>query len=100
MKDTARRIARISNECRLPIDADAYVDSFKPHLMDLVLSWANGASFASICKGNDFFEGTIIRSLRLLEELLRQMTNAARTIGNSSLEAKFNEGEHLLPIEC
>ncbi|KAL7056037.1 hypothetical protein AAHC03_020960 [Spirometra sp. Aus1] len=60
--------------------------------MDLVVSWANGASFASICTATDLFEGTIIRSLRLLEELLRQMTNAARTIGNAGLEAKFSEG--------
>uniref|UniRef100_A0A5K3FPS9 Helicase C-terminal domain-containing protein n=1 Tax=Mesocestoides corti TaxID=53468 RepID=A0A5K3FPS9_MESCO len=91
LQDTARRIARVSNECHLPLDPDVYVDSFKPHLMDLVLSWANGASFSSICAGTDLFEGTIIRCLRLLEELLRQMTNAARTIGNSALEAKFNE---------
>lgn len=60
--------------------------------MDLVLSWAHGASFASICAGTDLFEGTIIRSLRLLEELLRQMINAARTIGNSDLERKFATG--------
>ncbi|BHF76511.1 Exosome RNA helicase MTR4 [Sparganum proliferum] len=91
LQDTARRIARISNECHLPVDTETYVDSFKPHLMDLVVSWANGASFASICTATDLFEGTIIRSLRLLEELLRQMTNAARTIGNAGLEAKFSE---------
>lgn len=64
--------------------------------MDLVLSWAHGATFASVCAGTDLFEGTIIRCLRLLEELLRQMINAARTIGNAALEAKFNEGMHSL----
>lgn len=78
------------------MNADVYVDSFKPHLMDLVVAWTSGVSFASICAGTDLFEGTIIRSLRLLEELLRQMTNVARTIGNAVLEAKFIEGECVL----
>ncbi|CAL8075871.1 unnamed protein product [Calicophoron daubneyi] len=91
LQDTARRIARISNECRLPVDEDSYVDSFKPHLMDLVDAWTRGASFAKICSTTDLFEGTIIRTLRLLEELLRQMANAARTIGSATLEAKFTE---------
>ncbi|CUT99436.1 superkiller viralicidic activity 2 2 [Echinococcus multilocularis] len=91
LQDIARRVARISRECHLPVDPDSYVDSFKPYLMDLVLSWAHGATFASVCAGTDLFEGTIIRCLRLLEELLRQMTNAARTIGNAVLEAKFSE---------
>ncbi|KAF5399384.1 Superkiller viralicidic activity 2 [Paragonimus heterotremus] len=91
LQDTARRIARISNECRLKVDEDAYVDSFKPHLMDLVDAWTRGASFAKICSMTDLFEGTIIRTLRLLEELLRQMANAARTIGSATLETKFSE---------
>ncbi|CAH8637287.1 unnamed protein product [Schistosoma bovis] len=91
LQDTARRIARISNECRLPVDEDNYVDSFKPHLMDLVDAWTRGASFASVCSMTDLFEGTIIRTLRLLEELLRQMANAARTIGSNVLEKKFVE---------
>ncbi|VDP70964.1 unnamed protein product [Echinostoma caproni] len=91
LQDTARRIARISNECRLKVDEDSYVDSFKPHMMDVVYSWTRGASFAQICSMTDLFEGTIIRTLRMLEELLRQMANAARTIGNATLEAKFNE---------
>ncbi|KAA0194557.1 Superkiller viralicidic activity 2 2 [Fasciolopsis buskii] len=93
LQDTARRIARISNECRLKVDEDSYVDSFKPHMMDVVYSWTRGASFAQVCAMTDLFEGTIIRTLRMLEELLRQMANAARTIGSASLEVKFNEGQ-------
>ncbi|VEL40558.1 unnamed protein product [Protopolystoma xenopodis] len=92
MQITARRVARISSECRLHIKEEAYVNSFKPHLMDLVVAWAEGANFSSICQNTALFEGTIIRSLRLLEELLRQMANAARSIDNAILEAKFTDG--------
>lgn len=76
----------------MPVDPDAFVESFKPYGMDIVLKWAQGVDFASLCSKTDLFEGAIIRSIRLLEELLRQMVNAARTIGNNSLIAKFTEG--------
>ena len=35
---------------------------------------------------------SIIRALRRLDELLRQLAQAARSIGNAELESKFNEG--------
>lgn len=36
--------------------------------------------------------GSIIRCMRRLEELLRQMVQAAKAIGNTELENKFSEG--------
>lgn len=96
MHNLARRIAKISTECKLDVDEQAYVDKFKPYLMDVVLSWCKGASFLSLCKMTDIFEGSIIRCMRRLEELLRQMCQAAKTIGNTELENKFAEGIRLL----
>lgn len=43
----------------------------------------------------DVFEGSIIRCIRRLEEILRQMCQAAKTIGNTELENKFAEGKGL-----
>ena len=40
----------------------------------------------------DVFEGSIIRCIRRLEEVLRQMCQAAKTIGNTELENKFSQG--------
>lgn len=96
MHNLARRIAKISTECKLDLDEQAYVEKFKPFLMDVVLSWCKGASFLSLCKMTDIFEGSIIRCMRRLEELLRQMCQAAKTIGNTELENKFAEGIRLL----
>lgn len=36
--------------------------------------------------------------MRRLEEVLRQMCSAAKAIGNTELENKFAEGEHLEPL--
>ncbi|XP_069780461.1 exosome RNA helicase MTR4 isoform X2 [Narcine bancroftii] len=92
MQECARRIAKVSAEAKLEVDEDMYLDSFRPHLMDVVFTWANGSTFSQICKMTEVFEGSIIRCMRRLEELLRQMCQAAKAIGNTELENKFAEG--------
>jgi ATP-dependent RNA helicase DOB1 len=52
MQEFARRIAKVSKESKLAIDEDVYVASFKVELMDAVVQWCRGASFADICKVN------------------------------------------------
>lgn len=92
LQETARRIARITVECKWTLDEEAYVASFKVGLMEVVWAWSKGAKFIQICKMTSVFEGSIIRCMKRLEELLRQMCQAARSIGNSTLESKFSEG--------
>ncbi|KAH3850420.1 hypothetical protein DPMN_092831 [Dreissena polymorpha] len=96
LQDTARRIARVSKEAKLEIDEENYVGSFKAQMMDVVHAWCNGCSFLEICKMTDIFEGSIIRCMRRLEETLRQMVQAAKAIGNTELENKFNEAIRLM----
>jgi ATP-dependent RNA helicase DOB1 len=105
----------VTKEAKLEIDEDKYVEQFKPYLMDVTLAWCKGATFAQICKMTDIFEGiialsflflqhkyficflgSIIRCMRRLEEALRQCVQAAKTIGNAELEAKFAEGIRLI----
>ncbi|RCH89725.1 ATP-dependent RNA helicase mtr4, partial [Rhizopus stolonifer] len=92
MQETARRIAKVSNECKMNLEEQAYLEKFKPELMDVVFAWCQGAKFHQICKMTDVYEGSLIRIFRRLEELLRQMCAAAKSIGNSELENKFSEG--------
>lgn len=40
-------------------------------------------------KKTDIYEGSLIRAFRLLVEVLRQMVQAAKAIGNTELENKF-----------
>lgn len=39
----------------------------------------------------DVYEGSLIRIFRRLEELIRQIAQAAKVIGNEDLEKKFGE---------
>ena len=92
MQEAARRIAKTSIECKLDLNEEEYVQQFRPELMDAVYAWCKGAKFAKICKMTEVYEGSIIRCMRRLEELLRQMSQAAKSIGNVELEGKFNDG--------
>lgn len=38
----------------------------------------------------DVYEGSLIRVFRRLEELIRQMAQAAKVMGNEDLEKKFD----------
>ncbi|KAL8871178.1 MAG: hypothetical protein Q9174_002936 [Haloplaca sp. 1 TL-2023] len=87
----ARMIAKVSQESKLPVNEDEYLQSFKYQLMEVVFSWAHGTSFAEICKMTDVYEGSLIRLFRRLEELLRQMAQAGKVMGSVELEKKFED---------
>jgi ATP-dependent RNA helicase DOB1 len=44
----------------------------------------------------DQFEGNLIRVFRRLQELIRQMTQAAKVIGNVELQQKFEKTSEML----
>jgi len=96
LQETARRIAKVSNESGIAIVEDEYVQSFKIEMMEVVLQWCKGAKFSEICKLTDVFEGSVIRCFRRLQELLRQMGMAAGAIGNTELEEKFAKSLEML----
>jgi len=96
MQELARRIAKVSQESKLPLVEDEYVQSFKVELMDAVVQWCRGASFSDTCKLTDQFEGNLIRVFKRLGELLRQMMQAAKVIGNSELQEKFQKASVML----
>ncbi|GMM50196.1 ATP-dependent RNA helicase [Starmerella bacillaris] len=92
----AKQIARVCNECNLPVVEAEYLEQFKPELMDVVFQWSRGATFAQLCKMTDVFEGSLIRIFRRLEELLRQMSSAASSMGNEELAQKMDKGLELI----
>ncbi|KAI9714408.1 MAG: ATP-dependent RNA helicase mtr4 [Bogoriella megaspora] len=103
----ARRVFKVSQESKLNLNEEQYIGTFKQGLMEVVYSWCQGSSFAQIwyvvsnlsfcdipngssSKMTDVFEGNIIRLFRRLEELIRQMAQAAKVMGSQELEKKFD----------
>lgn len=96
LQDTARRLCKVYVECKLPVDEEEYVQGFRTEMMAIAFAWAKGATFLEISKMSDIFEGSIIRVMRRLEELMRQLCTAAKAIGNTELEVKFASGITLI----
>lgn len=95
VQNMAKQIAKMSRESRIEIVENDYVQSFKPELMEVVFQWVKGATFAQICKLTDVYEGSLIRMFKRLEELIRQMAQAAKTIGNDALVLKMEKAREL-----
>ncbi|GMM28643.1 ATP-dependent RNA helicase [Martiniozyma asiatica (nom. inval.)] len=96
LTEMARKVAKISKECKLEIVEKDYVESFRGELMTVVYSWCKGATFTQICQMTDVYEGSLVRTFRRLEELLKQIVDAAKTIGNTALAEKMTECESLI----
>ena len=54
--ETARRVGKVAEECKIPIDVEDYVGSFRPDLMDVMAAWYRGAKFADVLKMTEIFE--------------------------------------------
>ncbi|CAI9769269.1 unnamed protein product [Fraxinus pennsylvanica] len=87
----ARRVAKVQLECKVQIDVENFVSSFRCDIMQAVYDWAKGSKFSTIMEGTQVFEGSLIRAIRRLEEVLQQLIQAAKSIGETELETKFEE---------
>jgi len=97
LKQAARHVATVQVECKLEgIEVEEYVESFSTTLCTITYDWCMGKSFPEVTAKTDMFEGSIIRLLRRLEELMRELSAAAGAIGNSELQNKFEAGRKLL----
>ncbi|KAL2939497.1 DExH-box ATP-dependent RNA helicase DExH9 [Bienertia sinuspersici] len=85
LQDTARRVAKVQ------VDVDDFVSSFRPDIMEAVYAWAKGSKFYEIMEITPVFEGSLIRAIRRLEEVLQQLILAAKSIGETELESKFED---------
>ncbi|KAK9287030.1 hypothetical protein L1049_015438 [Liquidambar formosana] len=91
LQDTARRVAKVQLECKVQIDVESFVSSFRPDIMEAVYAWAKGSKFYEIMEITQVFEGSLIRAIRRLEEVLQQLIQAAKSIGETELESKFED---------
>ncbi|KAF5801945.1 putative RNA helicase [Helianthus annuus] len=48
LQDTARRVAKVRLECKVEIDVEDFVSSFRLDIMEAVYSWAKRSKFYEI----------------------------------------------------
>lgn len=92
----AKTIARISRESKMEVSDEQVVGSLKWQLLETVLAWAKGRPFSEVCKMTSVYEGSLVRIIRRLEELLRQMAEAGKVMGSDMLQKKFETALSLI----
>ena len=96
LQQTARTLAGVLSGAGIETDEAEFVARFDGGLMSVVYAWANGATFEALTQMCDLFEGSLIRVIRRLSELLDELQSAAKAIGNDELYKKFDDGAKMI----
>lgn len=85
-----KKVATILVECKVDINEEEFINSFNPELMEVTYKWCKGKKFEEVCKLTEVYEGTIIRCLRRVEELLKQISLVSKTqLENLEMHSKI-----------
>ena len=91
-KELAFAAGEIQMAHGIPIAADEFVETtLRFGLSEVVYEWARGTQFADICNFTDVQEGSVVRTIVRLDEMCRDVRNAARIMGDSALFTKMEE---------
>jgi ATP-dependent RNA helicase DOB1 len=76
----AQEISTVMIECKVPNhDPESYVAKLRPELVHPVLLWLEGKPFKDVMQATELFEGSVVRVVRRLEELIRELILAAKS---------------------
>ncbi|KAK6327315.1 hypothetical protein J4Q44_G00029600 [Coregonus suidteri] len=87
----AQRIGELQRDCGITQTAEEFVAQFKFGLIEVVYCWARGMPFAEIAQLTDVQEGTVVRCIQRLDEVLKEVRQAARIVGDSVLGSKMEK---------
>ena len=68
---------------------DDYINSFHSELMKPIYEWVNGIDFIEINKMTTLYEGNLIRIIKNLRDVLKQLMDSSKAIGNDQLSKKL-----------
>lgn len=87
----AQRIGELQRDCGIAQTVEDFVSQFKFGLTEVVYCWARGMPFAEIAELTDVQEGTIVRCIQRLDEVLKEVRQSARIVGDSVLGSKMEK---------
>lgn len=87
----AEQIGRLQKQVGMRVPLEEYKETFHFGLMEVVFEWARGMPFSEITNLTDVEEGIVVRCIQRLYELLRDVRNGARIIGECTLQKKMEE---------
>jgi ATP-dependent RNA helicase DOB1 len=96
LRETAERVRDMYRNCRMEDMGEDVVEAIKPALVELGYRWTEGATFAEVKQLTPIFEGSIVRCLRRVDELLQELTLAAAAMRSEQLVQKFTKCSTLI----
>lgn len=75
-------------------DEESLMQKLNPNMFQIIQSWYEGRSFLEITKQSDMYEGSIIRNIKRLYELLKQLIECSSLLGNKEIREKLIEGSN------
>ncbi|KAH9267469.1 hypothetical protein BASA84_000645 [Batrachochytrium salamandrivorans] len=94
--DIAIKIAEVQHGCGLDVRKDDALAGLKFGLVEVVYEWARGLPFKHITDLTDVLEGSIVRCIVRLSETCREVSGAARLLGDAGLYRKMEEAAELI----
>lgn len=90
-------VGKVRRECGFDEDPAIFCDQYNRGLVNIVYHWASGMTFAQIMQlAANQQEGTIVRCIQRLDELLGHVKDAAKVIGNPELHKKVEQASTLI----
>ncbi|XP_074875144.1 superkiller complex protein 2 [Buteo buteo] len=96
VRAVAQRVGQLQQDCGLSQSVEEFVDQFSFSLVEVVYEWARGMPFADIARLAAVQEGAVVRCIQQLEEMCREVRQAARLVGESALAAKMEAASNMI----
>lgn len=93
--EISERLLKIYTEhlVMLTSEEEEFLERNRFALVNVVYEWARGLSFREIMQISVELEGTIVRVITRLDEICRQVKDAALIVGDSLLHSKMSEAQ-------
>ncbi|ODV95394.1 hypothetical protein PACTADRAFT_3095 [Pachysolen tannophilus NRRL Y-2460] len=82
-----------ANQVPLTQEEEEFLERKRFNLVNVVYEWARGMSFNEIMQMTNEAEGTIVRVINRLDEVVREVKNVALIIGDSVLHQKMSQAQ-------
>ena len=82
--------------CGLDVQEQDAIANLHLGLVEVVYEWARGLPFKKITELTDVLEGSIVRCIVRLSETCREVSGAARLVGDSTLYKKMDEAQEMI----
>ena len=89
LKKVAKKIGVMQRDCGLPDPVGDFVDQYNFGLVEVVYEWAHGMPFNKIMELTDVQEGVTVKCIQRLDETFRDVRNAAKIVGDTTLVEKM-----------